>query len=94
MNKSEARRIIIRELELFRKKLFSELTKMVDGEPYTKTVISDSGISYQVEIQAIWDDKPDGNVRVLGSIDDGGIRAFFPLTESFIKTPSDEFVDE
>jgi hypothetical protein len=94
MNKKEARKIIASELETFRKKPFIELTNMVDAEPYAKTVTSKNGKAYQIEIQAIWDDKPDGNIRVLGSIDDGGIRAFFPLTEDFIKSPMDEIVGE
>lgn len=94
MDKREARQIIIRELEPFRKKTFSDLIKMVDTEPSTGAVTNENGVHYQIEIQAFWDDKPNGNIRVLGSIDDGGIRAFFPLTESFIKTPSEEFVGE
>lgn len=43
-----------------------------------------SGAVYQFEIQVFWDDKPGGNVRVMGSIDDGGWRAFVPLCEDFI----------
>jgi hypothetical protein len=31
---------------------------------------------------------------VLGSIDDGGWRAFAPLTRSFIKSPDGTFVGE
>src|SRR3954462_6200351 len=39
--------------------------------------------------QFFWDDKTAGNVRVLGSIDDGGIRgirALLPATDSFMLT--------
>ena len=35
-----------------------------------------------------WDDQEGGNMRVLGAVDDGGWRAFVPLCEDFIKTPS------
>ena len=35
-----------------------------------------------------------GHLRVLGSIDDGGIRAFFPLTDSFIMAPDGSFIGE
>jgi len=45
-----------------------------------------SGTAYQIEIQFFWDDKPGGTIRVAGSIDDGGIRAFVPLTDSFLVT--------
>ena len=90
----EARQIINTELELFRGKPYSELVQMIDAEPITGERTSPSGQFYQIEIQAYWDDKPNGNIRVSGSIDDGGLRAFAPLTEDFIKSPSDQFVGE
>ena len=60
----------------------------------TEEVPRDSERSWQLEFEVLWDDEPSGNVRVLGSIDDGGLRTFVPLTESFIKAPSGEFVGE
>lgn len=53
-----------------------------------------SGAAYQFEIEVFWDDKPGGDVRVMGSIDDGGLRAFLPLCEAFIMSPSGRFVGE
>ena len=43
-----------------------------------------SGATYQLELQFFWDNQPGGNVRVMGSIDDGGWRAVVPLSRSFI----------
>lgn len=43
------------------------------------------------EVQAFWDDEPDGAIRVMASIDDGGWRAFVPLTEDFILAPDGTF---
>ncbi len=94
MNKKEAGKIISIELKPFRGKPYSELVQMINAEPFNIVKVSSNGKSYQIEIHAIWDDKPEGNIRVSGSIDDGGIRAFFPMTEAFIKSPSDEFVGE
>jgi hypothetical protein len=34
------------------------------------------------------------NIRVLASIDDGGTRAFHPVTCDFIKAPDGSFVGE
>jgi len=51
-------------------------------------------VTYQVEIDVFWDDKPGGAVRVLGMIDDGGWRAFMPMCEAFGKAPYVSFVDE
>ena len=67
---------------------------MIDAEPITGERTGPSGKWYQIEIQAFWDGKPDGDIRVMGSIDDGGWRAYFPLCEDFIKSPSNEFVGE
>ena len=53
-----------------------------------------SGASYQVDIQVRWDDEPNGDIRVLAGIDDGGWRAFAPLTEDFILGPDGRFVGE
>ena len=94
MDREEAKRIIQTELESFRAKAHAELVRMIDAEPLTGERAGPSGKQYQFEIHACWDGKPDGDIRVMGLIDDGGLRAFFPLTECFIKSPSDEFVDE
>jgi hypothetical protein len=42
----------------------------------------------------LWDDRAGGNIRVIASIDDGGLHAFAPLTDSFIKAPDGSFVGE
>ena len=51
-------------------------------------------MSYQGEIRVFWDAEPDGAIRVMASIDDGGWRAFVPLTEDFILAPDGTFVGE
>lgn len=51
-------------------------------------------IPWQLEVVVSWDDEPDGNVRVVASIDDGGLRAFVPMSEDFIESPSGELVGE
>ena len=94
MNKKEAKQIIQAELELFRAKSHAELVQMIDAEPITGERDGPGGKEYQIEIQAFWDDKPTGDIRVVGSVDDGGWRAFMPLTETFIKSPSNEFIGE
>jgi hypothetical protein len=47
-----------------------------------------------VTVQAFWDNRPNGNVRILGCADDGGLRAFVPLSDSFIVAPDGTFVGE
>ena len=55
-------------------------------------VARDSERSWQLEVQVLWDDEPGGNVRVTASIDDGGLRAFVPMADGFVKAPSGEIV--
>jgi hypothetical protein len=90
MHKEEAQRIIAAELAKFRAQPYENLANIID-KPICYETSGPTGLIYQIEIQAFWDDKPQGNMRVMGSIDDGGIRAFFPLSLDFIKSPPDEF---
>jgi hypothetical protein len=94
MNTQEAKKIIADQLKPYREKSYSELVKMVKQQPLTYEVRGQSGALYQIEIQAFWDDRPNDNIRIMGSIDDGGLRAYSPLSDDFIKSPTDEFVGE
>jgi hypothetical protein len=94
MNKEEAKLVILKELEHYRSMSFAELRELLDRiDAYGVT--SPSGIDYQIEVHAIWDDKPEDNIRVFGEISDSGLlRSFLPLCESFIMTPGGQFLDE
>jgi hypothetical protein len=94
MNKQEAIEIIKQQLEPYRAKHYSELIKMIDAEPKNYQYTAPSGAIYNIEIQAVWDDKPNAAVRVHGAIDDGGWRAYSPLSDDFIKNPDNEFIGE
>ena len=53
------------------------------------------GMAYQLQIEAFWDDKPGGAIRVLGSVNDGSWRTFMsPLSEDFIKSSDGTLVGE
>lgn len=94
MNKTEAMQVIETELELFRAKPYAELVALVHSEPTTGQKCGPSGKEYQFEIMVYWDDTPDGDVRVIGNVDDGGWRAYFPMGTSFIKAPDNTFIGE
>jgi len=94
MNKKEAKELLSNELNKYRKLDYSELRRHIDADPYTSELKLENGNWYQFEIQVFWDDKPEGDIRVIGSVDDGGWRAFVPMSESFILAPSGKFVDE
>jgi hypothetical protein len=57
------------------------------GEEFHFEKQGPSGVEYQIEILILWDSTPNGVIRVLGFIDDGGWRAFVPLTDSILKCP-------
>lgn len=94
MDKREASELLAKELEGWRKRPYVELASLVAREPVTDEVQGASGSRYQCQIQVFWDGKPGGDLRVLGAIDDGAVRAFFPLTDSFIMASDGGFVGE
>ncbi len=76
-----------------RTRSFDELRGMVD-DPRTESTTGASGTSYQVEVQVFWDDRPETKLRVMASIDDGGLSAFRPRSDDFIMAPDGSFVGE
>lgn len=93
MDKTEAKDVLNRELEPYRARSYGQLVTLI-GEPVVFEKAGRSGTQYQIEIEAFWDNQPNSDVHVMGSIDDGGWRAFIPLTVSFIMTPGGAFVGE
>jgi hypothetical protein len=93
MNKNEASKILTESLVKYRELSYHQLRQQIDRVE-TEEVVGPSGTWYYLEFQILWDGKPDGDIRVMGSIDDGGLRAFGLFTDSFIKGPSGEFVGE
>ncbi|ULA64247.1 MAG: hypothetical protein LZF86_110950 [Nitrospira sp.] len=62
-----------------------ELARLVEAQHVEVHKVSAvSGKTYQVEIQFFWDDQSGDTIRVVGSVDDGGMRAFLPLTDSVL----------
>jgi hypothetical protein len=93
MDNNEAKILLQKTLEQFRQYSFKELQASI-GNIFTFQVDGESGVQYQIEVEAIWDGKPGQDIIVLGAIDDGGWRAFSPLSDSFIIRPDGTFVGE
>jgi hypothetical protein len=96
MNKAEARVILESELGKYRYLSYQELSGLIDS-PRNFQVLGPTGCEYQLEVQAFWDQprKPGGDLRIIASIDDGGLlSALIPLTQDFIITPEGKFVGE
>ena len=90
MDKSEAQKILSDQLAQFSSRSHSELAPLVASQHVEACEVrGESGTTYQVEIQFFWDAQPGRAIRVAGSIDDGGIRAFVPLTVSLLIAPTE-----
>jgi hypothetical protein len=90
---SEPKMILAERLKRYREHSYDRLVRLI-GSQEAEEARAPSGKRYQLEFQVFWDSRPGGDVRVMGSIDDGGIRAIFPVTDDFIKAPDGTFVGE
>lgn len=94
MDKDEAREILTEALAPYRTQTYELLQRLIEEQDLV-SITADSGVEYELEFHAVWDDRPGGNIRVFGEIGDGGWRTwFFPPCESFIVAPDGTFVGE
>jgi hypothetical protein len=92
MSTAEAKAVLIKELAKYRGRSYRELSALVET-PEAFFVSAPSGTQYQVEVEGIWDDKPNGLLRVHGMIDGGGIDPRHPMVECFLIAPSGKLID-
>lgn len=94
-NKPAARELLEAELLKRRHLTYSELLKRLEHKDVESYEINDkSGIPYQLEFTAVWDDKRLRTIRFVGSITGGDISAYSPLSTDFIKNVDNNFVGE
>jgi hypothetical protein len=94
MNTAVARELLKNEIEQLRRQTYAGLAARIDHQE-CKDVPGRDGKNYHIDIDVFWDSgQHDGNLRVIASIDDGGIRAFVPMTDDFILAPNGHFVGE
>lgn len=93
MDNAEAAAVQADHLERYRILPYSALEELI-GHVDAFDFTTKNDVVYQIEIQVFWDDEPRGNIRVIGSIDDKGWRAYVPLTDSLIMTPGGTFLGE
>jgi hypothetical protein len=89
VNQAEAKEIIANHLRELKKLPYAEFRSwVIEKTIETPLVKGSSGTEYQVEIQALWDGKRGGTIRVFVSVDDGGLlSSFLPLCGSFVVSP-------
>jgi hypothetical protein len=93
MDRQEAEAILQGQLDRYQSWSYQDLKAFI-GQIESYQAYGELGVQYQIEIQVLWDDAPGRNIRVLGSIDDGGLRAFVPICLDFIVAPDGRFVGE
>jgi hypothetical protein len=93
MDREEALGLLDAHLDQYRKLSYAELATKIGHEEFPE-VVGPFGTKYQIEIQIVWGNKPSGDILVLGAVDDGGLRAFMPLTSNLLVKPDDHDLDD
>ena len=94
MDRQEAREFLEQHLGRYQSKGYTALLRLLH-EPDSFELQAASGTSYQIEISAVWDGKADGDLRIMGAIDDGSFwRSIASLCADFIIRPDGTFVGE
>ncbi len=83
----EADAILNGEMAKYQNLELAELENLLEKQD-TYEVVGDSGATYQLELQAVWDSKRKRIIRVIGCIDSGGRSARTPQTKDFLIGPS------
>jgi hypothetical protein len=84
VNKVEARNLLEGFLEELKNRSREELLGLISN-PVCIERTGKSGTVYQIEYEAWWDFEPGGDLRIIASIDDGGLlSALKPLTADFL----------
>lgn len=83
MDTAEAKRLLRTRLTEFANVPYHLLAERIGSREHEE-IRSDTGKVYFVEIQILWDGKPGKTIRVVGDIDDGGLRGIVPITDSIL----------
>jgi len=91
MKQTIARQLLKDELANLKTRSYSFFSQSVNRTTHKK-IIGQDGAHYQIEIEVFWDNRRGGDIRVLGSVNDGHSHAAAPVTEDFVITPSGTFL--
>lgn len=86
MNEQFANALIDAELRRLQELSYADLSALI-GKVETKELVGEDGKTYQLELQAFWDSKKGGDIRLIVAVDDGGWSAYKPPTGDFIMRP-------
>ena len=93
MNKAEAGQLLEEFLQELKSRSYLELQELISN-PVCLERPGPSGTVYQIEYEAVWDFEPEGDLRIIASIDDGGLlSALMPVTSGFLISVQGEIMD-
>jgi hypothetical protein len=93
MDPIEALRVLSIEAKKYAGRTHAELSSLVE-QPQHLEVTGPRGVTFQIEVSATWDHKSGETLRLFFSVDDGGARAFLPLTRDALIQPGEAFDGE
>jgi len=85
-NKTEAKAELLRLVHEHEGRTYEHWVEHIDQRQHWE-FNGAAGNWYQASLLALWDDRPGGAVRVLISLDDGGVGAYHPMTDSLLIWP-------
>lgn len=92
--RTEADQLFAEQVAKWRRESWANLRRHLK-DPVAYEILGTSGIVYQFEAEVFWDNRKEGNLRVIITGDDGrGWRVWRMRTEDFIKAPDGSFVGE
>jgi hypothetical protein len=92
MDRIEASILLQEFLQDLKTRSFLELQELLSN-PVCIERQGPSGVIYQIEYEAVWDFEPGGNLRLIASIDDGGLlSAMMPVTSGFLVPSQEEII--
>ncbi|HET6745077.1 MAG TPA: hypothetical protein VFH90_04420 [Candidatus Limnocylindria bacterium] len=95
MDREEAAAVAEGVIARLRATSYDSLVARLLGEIEVEEIVGASGVTYQAEIQAMWDAGKPPALLVMVGVDDGGFRSSFsPVSRSFITTGHGTFIGE
>jgi hypothetical protein len=83
MDIQEAQTVLTEQLLPYRGEGYKALQRLL-AAPDIFEIQGPSGSAYRLQIEAVWDDRPGGTLRVFGLLEDGeGLSTFAPITGEF-----------
>jgi hypothetical protein len=88
MNHAVAQTLLDQELARLRELGWPTLRNLIPRGTDVKEIAGADGVAYQLESIVLWDAVPDGRIRLLVNVHDGGWRYFLPLTADDLIEPT------